>query len=475
MDLRGFLDYLDSENQLEVIKQEVHVEHEIAAYIRNSCDHDGPAYLFSNVKGYNGHTVVGGVYGTQKRIGMAVGFRDRNPLSPLGSMFRFRMALDKARKGNISKLADRVKTAPCQEVIETAPHLDSIPICTYHTGDRGPFITSGVQVVRDNVFGTLGVGLHRMFKIDDTHLGCLAPIERRVGKPYWEAAARGKSIDIAIMVGASPADVLASQAKIGHSDEKYAITEQLIGKPLSLAQCITSELLVAHCAEYIIEGHSIPGEYIDDTPFAEYCGTSSLRSNSWVVEVDCITHRKDPIFQALLTGMPPQEDSLLCAVPTAAYIYSDALANGTIVDDVSVYIGNNVFDTVVSIKKRSNSEVLNLIYRLLGNNYVKSVTIVDDDIDPNITEQVRWAMNTRCQPDRDIVITGLMHGASLDPSSPLFRSTSKIGYDCTVPIGHDDAETANNWRRHNRVIVPDFDLKRPGDVGGVFRGNSKEN
>ena len=153
--------------------------------------------------------------------------------------------------------------------------------------------------------------------------------------------------------------------------------------------------------------------------------------------------------------MPPQEDSNLCGVSTSAYVYNDARAIGSEIIDASTYLGNNVFDIYVSIKKRHNSEVQNLGHRLIGNNYSKSVWIFDDDINIHDYNEILWAYQTRCQPNRDIVITGnMMHGASLDPSSPLFRSTSKIFYDCTIPIGNTKEETEYNQRRHAKVRVP---------------------
>jgi UbiD family decarboxylase len=216
-----------------------------------------------------------------------------------------------------------------------------------------------------------------------------------------------------------------------------------------------SDILIPATTELVLEGFAIPNSSFDDCPFAEYPGVSSLRTNAWIIEITCITMRKSPIFQSLLTGMPPQEDSNLCAVGTAAYVYQDALSTGSEIKDVSVYLGNNVFDTVVSLKKRNNSEVNNLIYRLLGNNYVKTVTVVDEDINVHSHNDVLFAQNTRMQPNRDVTITGSnMFGASLDPSAPLFRSTSKMAFDCTIPIGNTPEETDYNKRRHEKADVP---------------------
>jgi UbiD family decarboxylase len=460
LSLRAFLEYLKEKNELITIEKEVSVKHEIAAYIRKSCDTNGPCFLFSNVKDYPNRHVCGGIYGNKRRMGLALGFKDKKELTPRESMLEYVKAMENYSRGkqnfdNETYETKSPRLSPCKEVIETKPDLTKLAHCTYNEKDKGSFITAGVQVVRDDIYGTHGIGIHRMHIIDETHLSCLAPIERRVGKPYYRASEKGKSIPITIIIGAPPALMLASQAKIPHSDDKYAVMRELQGQPLQLVECETSEILIPADSEIIIEGHTIPNSSYDDTPFGEYCGVSSMRTNAWVVEVDCITHRAKPyIYEALLTGMPPQEDSNLCGVSTSAYIFDDLRKGGSEILDVSVYLGNNVFDSWVSIKKRNNSEVLNLIYRALGNNYIKTITIVDDDIDVNSTYDRLYSWNTRVQPNRDLVITGQMHGASLDPSGPLFRSTSKLGVDATIPIGTTKEDTLYNKLRHEKVRVP---------------------
>ena len=178
--------------------------------------------------------------------------------------------------------------------------------------------------------------------------------------------------------------------------------------------------------------------------------TYSYRSNSWKLKVKRIHFSKNYIYQTILTGKLPQEDSNLCAIPYAAEVYKVA-SNFAKVTDISVFLGNNVFDTIVCIEKTENSQVMNLMHSLLGNKYLKSVSLLDSDLEAN-EKDWRFAFNTRYQPNRDTTITGLGLGASLDPSSPLFQSTSKIGFDMTIPIGKTAEETAMNKFRHSLAI-----------------------
>jgi UbiD family decarboxylase len=248
---------------------------------------------------------------------------------------------------------------------------------------------------------------------------------------------------MAVVIGAPPEVVLASQSKIPSNKEKYLVSSHIRGDAksyggdnadlLELVKLEYSGLLVPKNSELVLECESIPNSLYNDTPFGEYPGTYSFRSNSWLLKVKRIHHRSDYIYQTILTGKLPQEDSNLCGIPYASEIYKSAskLAKVT---DISSFLGNNVFDTIVCIKKESNEQIQNLLYTLLGNKYLKSVTIMDNDLKAN-EKDFRFAFNTRYQPDRDTIITGLALGASLDPSSPLFQSTSKIGFDMTVPHG----------------------------------------
>jgi 3-polyprenyl-4-hydroxybenzoate decarboxylase len=204
-----------------------------------------------------------------------------------------------------------------------------------------------------------------MCKINKTQLSCLAPPNRRVGFPHYKS---DKGVKMAVAIGAPPEVVLASQAKLNQRTDKYVVASNLQGgSPVKLAKCVTSDLLVPACSEMILECTTVPKSNYNDTPFGEYPGTYSLRSNAFVVTVDAITYRKNFIYQTILTGQVPQEDSNLCAIPYSAEVYRAASNLVEEVTDIAAFIGNNVFDTIVCIKKNSNAEVENLMHLLLGN------------------------------------------------------------------------------------------------------------
>lgn len=447
MSLRSFL----KRNETKLVNYPCSVEYEVANHIRNVCDKGGPI-LILNDPNFPDYSIVGGVYATKERVmGIFQNISDNNSLECV-NLFSYLNRV--AEFGTHSDTYTRVhpdRSEVMKNIINGEDvDLGKLPICTHNVKDGGKFITAGVNVVKwvDNI--THGLGIHRMKVIDRNHLSCLAPPNRRIGFPYYQASKKNKSIRMAVIIGAPPEVVLASQSKIPPTCEKYNVAAGITGESVKVVYLEDSELLVPADAELVLECESIPNSFHDDTPFLEYPGVYSCRTNAWVVKVNRIYHRDNCLYQTILTGKLPQEDSNLCAIPYAADVYGIASKYVEEVTDISVFLGNCVFDTVIAVKKESNEQIQNLMYALLGNKYLKSITVIDHDLDANNVEDVRFAMNTRMQPNRDIIITNLALGASLDPSSPLFQSTSKMAIDATIPIGKTAEETAYNKFRHSR-------------------------
>lgn len=456
-DLRKFIMYLFEKGEIKEIKKKVSVNHEIAAYVRRSCDIGGPAFLFNNVKEFPKQQIVAGLYGTARRVNLAIGWGGEE-LTQQEALKKYIWAMENCWKAPLDfssvKTYTEIENPPVKEVIIDEPDvdLDKIPIGKYCRLDSGNFITSGVQIVKDSVTGVNGYGIHRMAKLGKKTLGCLAPIERRIGVEHFRNSEKGIGTPIAIVFG-GPQWMISSQAKLPFDAEKYAFARTLYGYPLTLTKCETSDILVPADAEMVIEGVSIPNSCIDESPFGEYTSNYSLKSNAWIVEVKKITHRKDYIMPFLLTGRLPNEDCFLCGPSIASHVWLDTKSLGVDIQNVSCYIGNCVFSTNVSIKKKTNAEVKNLLHRLLSNKYIKIAAVMDHDLNPDKEEDFRFALETRFQPDRDLITTDMMIGASLDPSVDEQNHTRKIGFDLTVPVEKDDPYR-RNWKKHARVDVP---------------------
>lgn len=460
MSLRQFIK-MAPESAVVDVPGKIRPEHEIAAFVRRTCDMQGPILRFEVEGDYHIKHIVGGVYASRYNI--------RRALSPhydesfcsggdLRAVKRFSKCNQVTASDDLMDYINMVKDAPCQAKIWIEPNLSELlPICTHNSQDAGPFITAGVQVVKWIDGKTHGLGIHRMHQKSGRTLGCLAPPNRRVGYPHYEGSKRGHGVQMAVLIGASPEVVMASQSKIGSDAEKYIVASKLSGQKIDMVKCRTSDILVPADTEIVLECETIPNSVHNDTPFAEYPGTYSFRSNAFVVKVNCITTRVRPMYQTILTGRLPQEDSNLCAIPYAAEVYETAKKLVPEITDIAAFIGNNVFDTIICIKKNSNAQVQNLMHALIGNKYLKSITVMDDDLMAT-EEDWRFAFNTRYQPNRDTIISGDALGASLDPSSPLFQSTSKIAMDFTRPLATDPKDNEATVRRHARAETVSFPI-----------------
>lgn len=424
--MRAFLAELDKRGDLVTVEKEVSTEFEIAAYIRKSSDTGGPAFVFDNVEGHDGWRVTGSNFSDPRRILAALD-----------------VDVDQATHHYFHAVRNPtpwqvVETGACKEVVLTGDDVDlsTVPI-PRHSEKDGLFITAGVQVVRDPDTGVHGLGMHRMELFANNELGLWAPGERRIGRARVKNEERGQRTEIAVIIGPDPCTTLASCARVPHDQEKYAIAGTLLGEPLRMVKCETIDVLVPADAECIIEGYIEPHHTAQETPFGEFPGTYGGRMEVPVMTVTAITHRRDPIFQTVLTGFPVTEDHLLNWIPMNTVVYEDAKRVSPGVIDATVR-GNYVYDTVVKMRKRHEKEPWNVIAAVLaGNAQAKYCVVVDEDVNIHDDKEVGWAISTRSQPATDVHIFPVMVGAPLDPSAPLLRQTSKMGTDATKPLDGD--------------------------------------
>ena len=436
---RAYLDALAKAGQLARIARPVSPEFEIAAYVRKSSDTDGPAFVFENVVGHPGWKLAAGLYGTMGRLPIALGCGIGEVVDRYGDAVRKPIA------------PRRVASGPCQEIVLTGEQADctQLPIVVHSERDAGRYLTAGVMFGRDPETGVLGVGLQRMQLKGPRRFGVNMPAERRVGRAVLKAEDRGERFGVAVVLGAGPFVDLGSQAKIPHAQEKLGVAGALAGQPIELVPCKTVDADVPADAEIVVEGHFAPGVREPEGPFGEVAGTYGLLGDRHVFEVSAITMRRDAMYQTALTGMPTTDNHVQAWPAICESIKRMAqLACPEVVD---VHAIGPYYIAVVSIKKRLAYEARNVILSVLGPTagapQAKYCIVVDPDVNVRDLNQVLWALYTRCQPSADALIFPPMVGAPLDPSAPVHRHSSKMGFDATVPTGE-------SRERYDRVIVP---------------------
>ncbi|MFH0914762.1 MAG: UbiD family decarboxylase [Chloroflexota bacterium] len=439
-DFREYLGYLERKGKLLRVKKEVDVRYEIAAGIRKTSDVDGPALLFENIKGYPGWRIAGGIFATQKLMALALGLPKN-----AGSDRILRRYLEFDEKAVSPRL---VSSGPVKEVILKGKDADltRIPIPTYSSLDAGPYITAGVDFARNPDTGIANVSMHRQKVMDKKRTTFLARGFQHLARQIAAAEKKGKGLGIAVAIGLEPAIVIASQLQAPFGVDETGMAGALRGAPVEMVKCETIDAEVPAHAELVIEGRIVPGEKVTDGPFGEYPGNYSTFLGSPQVEaplfeVTAITMRKNPIFQAMLTGfpLPLTENHILRKWAVMAPVYRLASQYAEVLEVHPTDSGGGQGWLVVKIKKTDDSQprkIIDAIFHELRT--PRQVTVVDDDIDIHNPAELEWAVVTRAAPDKNIIII------PRDPPRP-----AKWGIDATMPVKE------RQW--YERTVVPGVD------------------
>jgi UbiD family decarboxylase len=430
-DLRSYLAALDERGDLLRVQHEVDWEYEAVALTRHTSDIEGPALLFDRVRD-SCVPCLSGLFAAKRRVAWALGVAE----DELDAVYR-------EREGRTIAPTAASGTPVCQEVVLSGDDIDlfALPILRHYERDGGRYVTAGLQVANDPETGIRNVSIHRMLLLDRRRLTVFAPLGRHLRTIIERWHERGEPASIATAIGPEPATQIASQSRVPYGVDEFAVAGGLRGAPIELTRCRSIDVDVPTTTEIVIEGRTIPGELVVDGPFGEYPGTYSDAKPTPVVEVTAITMRTGAIYQNTLTGMPMTENHWMMQPAAVSMAWREAQKITPEVVAVNVTPGGATrHHVVVSIKKRHPAEARNLALALLAAPLgAKLVTVVDDDIDVFDPLQVEWAVNTRVQADRDVLILPNLYSPTLDPSAPAARTSAKMGIDATAPLGDREA------------------------------------
>jgi 2,5-furandicarboxylate decarboxylase 1 len=426
-DLREFLTFLENKDELLKTKKPVDVKFEISSYIRKTSDQRGPALFFENVKNFN-MPVVGGVFATRERAFLALETTSQD------YVHKFQNALDHLLPPKL------VSSAPCKDVIYTGDDVDltRLPIPIFSEKDPAPFITLGLSISRDPKSGGKNTSIYRLQLKGRNRLGIMA---QHLVRQLVEAESLGKGLPIAIAIGTDPVIPLATQWMAPYGTDEMALAGALRGEPVEVVKAETIDLEVPATAEIIIEGNVLPNIREEEGPFGEVSGYYTPANPKPLIEVSAITHRKNPIFQAALTGMPTTENHILKQLPLEATFYWMLKKEFPGVTAVHFPAAGTVgMISVIAMKQAYECEARNVIATMFGSRRNKITIVVDHDIDIYDMEKVLWAIATRTQADEDIVIFPRLVATAMDPSVRKFRVGSSLGIDATKPFGQQFPE-----------------------------------
>jgi UbiD family decarboxylase len=442
-DLRQFIKLLESEGDLLRIEEEVDPRFEIARYIRHTSDMEGPALLFENVKGHS-MPVAGGLYSSRRLMLKALGTTEETAVSD------YLKAMQNLCEPRL------VETGPCKEVIRLGEQasLAGLPIPTLCEQDSGPFITAGVAISRDVEEGGKNASIYRFELQGERQLGVLSPVPHHLGLHYQKAESLGRPLEVAIAIGVSPGVLICTQWEAAYGVDELTLAGALQGDTLDVVKCETVDLEVPASAEIIIEGKIHPGKRRMEGPFGEYTGYYTAAYPKPYLEVTAITHRRDAIFQAALTGLPTTDNHVLKMIPMEASCYAFLKQRFPGVKKVHFHGAGGVgLLGIVAMQQHTRYEARNMLATMLSAQGTKVVIAVDEDVDVFDLNKVMWAVCTRSQADKDLIVLPRTAAFQLDPSAPELGVLTTMGVDATKPWGEDFDDVA---RVPGMAGVPDI-------------------
>lgn len=422
-DLRTFLDELQNKSLLRKVSRPINRVHEIAAGIRYVSDNHGPALLFENILDSE-IPVVGGLFATKELALEALsvdsysegvqrfGYGVENPIKPL-----------------------EVNNAVCQEVVNEgdAINLYDFPHPIYSEGDSGPYISSGLIFSRDPDTLIQNIGIYRM-EVKGRNLLCLdAPNYQHVHVSRLKTQAKNEPFQVAVAIGTDPVLYYASQAKVGYGVDELGIAGGIRNEPVEVTKAKSVDLLVPATAEIVIEGYFLPDEYLPEGPFGEFTGYQTKTKPAPVIEVTAITHRRNPLYQAVITGKPTTENHILKTFGYDWSLFHFLHNQFPEVTAATVPTAGGVqYLAFVALKQDHIGQARKVLLATLSSPIrTKIAIVVDSDVDIYNLEEVMWAISTHSQSDTDVIIIPGVAGSRIDPSSPEIGVISLLGIDGT--------------------------------------------
>ena len=435
-DLRVWLDHLSKTGRLASTKKNINLKHQLAALAKKR---DGKSSVFFPNPGGHEIPVIAGFMSSRAWIAEAMG------VDEAGVLEAYKQAADNPLPCNI------LQKAPCQEVIHKNFDMRTLlPVPTHSEHDSGPYITAGLVIARNPKTGIQNVSINRI-QVNSKDRMAVLILPRHLHAFQQAAEEMNQPLPVAVVIGVDPLTLLASQAIAPIDHDELEIAGALHGIPLDVVSCTTSEVLVPANAEIVIEGHIPPQVREVEGPFGEYPKYYSAQEKRQVIVVDAVTHRKNPIFHTIVPA--ELEHLLLGSIPRGATILSYLKRSFPGVLNVHLSLGGvGRYHLYVQIKKTHEGIPKNIISAAFSSHYdVKHVVVVDDDVDVHDPSQVEWAIATRFQAKRGLVVIHDAQGSVLDPSTtvglpvdetgviPLHYQgmSSKVGFDATKPMVYD--------------------------------------
>lgn len=435
-DMRDFIAQAEAEGMLKRIKAEVDWDLELSHIAKLNEEKEGPALLFEKVKGYQS-PVITSVCTTTQRLALILGMRRDATLVDL-----MRLWVDKNQEKVPPKWVD---TGPCKENVLRGDEVDlfAFPVPKYYPRDGGRYFgTAHFVLSRDPETGWVNLGTYRLQLLGKNRLGTQFIKGKHADIMLKKYQAMGKPMPVAVVVGCDPLLFLMGAARVSAFVSEYDLAGAIRGKPIEVVKAETNDLPVPATAEIVVEGLVDPNKTHPEGPFGEYTGYYSgvgTEERNYI-EVECVTFRNNPIFWGTTVGRAVTDTHMTMALTYGATLWQQ-LVDMKIPGVKAVYCppeGSGRFLAIISVKTmypgHADQVLTAAVSTEMGAYGLKTVIVVDEDIDPWDIPRVLYALSFRFQPNRSQVIK---RGRStpLDPSLPIEAReiTGRLLLDATIP------------------------------------------
>jgi 4-hydroxy-3-polyprenylbenzoate decarboxylase len=472
-DLRAFLGHLDRHRRLKCVAEPVSSVLELTEIHRRTLAHAGPALLLERVVCSNGAVaempVAVNLFGTAERVSWGLGV-SRAQLSALGELLaslKDPQPIDGVRdavarwplvQAALRTTPARVDKPAVQEIVLRGSEVDvfRLPVQTCWPGEPAPLITWPLVITRPpeaEATSRYNMGVYRM-QLLARDRAIVRWLPHRGGAAHHRLwADRKADMPVAVVIGADPATMLSAVLPLPEGISELRFSGVLRGERPRLARCVTQPLLVPADAEIVIEGLVSATETAPEGPFGDHTGYFNAAEPFPVMRITAITCRKSPIYVSTYTGRPPDEPSVIGSVLNELFVPVLRRQLPEVIDCWLPPEACSYRMAVVSIRKRYPGHARRIMTALWGMlaqfSFTKLIIVVDADIDVRQWADVAWAVSTRMDPSRDLMLLDRTPIDYLDFASPEAGLGGKLGVDATTKIG---TETTREW---GRVIAMD--------------------
>ena len=486
-DLRGFLAHMAAAGDLARISEPVDLQHEMTAVQLAALRARGPVLRFDAAhQGGKAAAmpVIANLFGTPERVAAGLGLTlDQVPafgefLAALRSPAPVEGMRDALSRWPVLKAALQsrpklLRKAAAQE-LSAPPDLSLIPVQTPWPGDAGPLVTWPVVITRPHgsdagQVARYNLGVYRAQVLAPDRL-ILRWLAHRGGAAHHRSWLRANEpMPVAIALGADPATLLSAALPLPETVSELTFSGVLRGARAEVVPARTVPLVVPANAEIILEGWVHPGETAPEGPFGDHTGYYNAVEAFPVMRLSAITHRRDPLYLTTVTGRPPDEPSVIGEVFNTLAL---PVIRAQIPEVTDLWLPPAACSyrmAVVQIDKRYPGQARRVMMALWGMlaqfSYTKTIVVVDRDIDPRSWDDIAWAMATRMDPARDVMVLDGTPMDYLDFASPREGLAGKLGIDATNKIG---AETTRDWGQV-MALTPAHEARAAALLRGVIR------